>query len=204
MAADRPRLRDLFSGAGGGSMGDSQAAFDVVGVDHQPQPRYPFAFVQALEYLAAHGHEYAVIHASPPCQRYANVTRWRGDQTTHPDLLPSVLERLRSLAIPWVIENIPGAPLRCDVQLCGSMFGLRVQRHRWFMSSVSLFALPPCDHRALLPFAHKNERTYADAMGCHWMTKVAAREAIPPAYTHWRGQQLLRHLAVKKETLYGH
>jgi DNA (cytosine-5)-methyltransferase 1 len=192
------QLLDLFAGAGGAAAGYMQAGFVVTGIDHLPQPRYPgHAFVQAdaLAYLAQHGRKYDCIHASPPCQRYANVTRWRGTPQTHPDLLPATRALLDDTGVPWVIENVPGAPMRCDVQLCGSQFGLRVQRHRWFMLSLPLFALlPPCQHRGLLPFMHKGERAYADAMGCQWMHKTEARQAIPPAYTAWLGYQLRSHL----------
>ena len=186
-------MLDLFCGAGGACAGYMQAGFQVTGVDLKPQPRYPGRFIQAdaLAYLAQHGQEYDVIHASPPCQRYANVTRWRGRQADHPDLVLQTARVMESLGLPWVIENVPGAPMRCDVQLCGSQFGLRVQRHRWFMCSLPLFALlPPCQHAGLLPFMHKGERAYADAMGCWWMNKTEARQAIPPAYTQFIGQHL--------------
>lgn len=194
-----PRLLDLFSGAGGAAYGYMLAGFHVTGIDHTVQPRYRgdvFVQADALEYLAAHGHEYDVIHASPPCQHYANVTRWRGTPTDHPDLLPATLETLQRFDLPWVVENVPAAPLRCDLQLCGSMFGLKIQRHRWFMLSCEVFTLlPSCHHRGLFPFCHKAERRYADAMGCTWMTKLEAREAIPPAYTQYIGTHLLRRLA---------
>ena len=175
-----------------------QAGFHVTGVDHVSQPRYPgdtFIQADALVYLETHGQEYDVIHASPPCQRYANVTRCRGRQDAHPDLLPATIARLKVIGVPWVIENVPGSPLRCDIQLCGSQFGLSVQRHRWFMLSLPLWdLLPPCRHRQLLPFIHKGERAYADAMGCCWMNKTAARQAIPPAYTTWLGRHLMARL----------
>ena len=143
--------------------------------------------------LQAHVLQGVGADASPPCQHYANVTRWRGRPDDHPDLLPATQALLEQCGVPWVIENVPGAPMRCDIQLCGSQFGLQVQRHRWFMLSVPLFALlPPCHHTHLLPFMHKRERAYADAMGCHWMNKTEARQAIPPAYTHFIGRHL-RH-----------
>ena len=97
--------------------------------------------------------------------------------------------------MPWLVENVPEAPLRRDVLLCGSMFGLRIRRHRAFQVSWPFFALlPDCQHGGVLPFAHKGERAYADAMECRWMNKTEAREAIPPAYTRFLGGMMLRQL----------
>jgi len=180
-------------------MGYHRAGFEMTGVDNAYQKNYPFRFIQAdaLEYVAEHGHEYDFIHASPPCQHYANVTRWRGVQSEHPDLLGSTRELLEGSGVPWAIENVERSPMRPDLILCGSHFGLRVRRHRWFETSWRGFALlPGCQHRDLLPFMHKGERAYADAMGCVWMSNREAREAIPPAYTEWIGEQLVWHLEV--------
>lgn len=190
-------LLDLFSGAGGAAMGYNRAGFDVVGVDNRPQKNYPLEFVEAdaLKYVAEHGHEFDVIHASPPCQHYANVTRWRGLPGNHPDLLAPTRKMLEGIGVPWIIENVERAPMRPDYILCGSHFGLRIRRHRWFETSWHGFSLlPGCRHLDLLPFEHKGERAYADAMGCTWMTNREAREAIPPAYTQHIGEQLLWHL----------
>jgi hypothetical protein len=189
----RPRLLDLFCGPGGSSRGYQEAGFHVTGVDIAPQPNYcgdAFILADALEVPLD---DYHAIHASPPCPRYANVTRWRGDPERHPDLLDPIRQRLLIEAVvPWVIENVPEAPLRRDFLLCGSMFGLRVKRHRAFETSWQGFGFAvPCQHRGLLPFMHKGERAYADAMGCHWMTKEEARDAIPPAYTRYVGGFLL-------------
>jgi DNA (cytosine-5)-methyltransferase 1 len=191
----RPRLLDLFCGAGGAAMGYHQAGFEIVGVDIKPQPHYPFEFHRANA-LTFPLDGFDAIHASPPCQHYANVTRWRGDPDDHPDLIAPIRERLIAAGNPWVIENIFEAPIRPDFVLCGSMFGLRVRRHRLFETSWGNPILqPPCSyHGRLLPFMHKGERAYADAMGCTWMTKEEAREAIPPAYTRFIGEQLLQHL----------
>jgi DNA (cytosine-5)-methyltransferase 1 len=192
-----PRLLDLFSGPGGAARGYQLAGFHVVGVDYRPQPNYAgdeFILADALEFPLA---GYDAIHASPPCPHYANVTRWRGNQDDHPDLLPPTRAKLLAeAAVPWVIENVPEATLRRDYLLCGSMFGLAVRRHRAFETSWRGFSLlPPCHHHAdLLPFMHKGERAYADAMGCTWMTKEEARDAIPPAYTHYIGEQFLARL----------
>jgi hypothetical protein len=191
----RPRLLDLFCGAGGAAVGYHRAGFDVVGVDINPQPHYPFEFHQG-DAMTWPLDGFDVIHASPPCPAYANVTRWRGNQGDHPDLLPGTRLRLEQAGVPWVIENVPGAPMRPDLILCGSQFGLAVRRHRWFETSPRLFNLvPPCHHkRDDLPFMHKNERAYADALGCPWMTAIEGRDAIPPAYTEHIGRQLLAYV----------
>lgn len=187
----RPRLLDLFCGAGGAATGYHRAGFDVVGVDIQPQPNYPFEFHQG-DAMNIPLDGYDAIHASPPCQHYANVTSWRGDQADHPDLLPGVVARLRASETPWIVENVPDSPMVPDFVLCGSMFGLRVRRHRWFLTSWAGFELvPPCRHENLLPFMHKGEQAYAKAMECDWMTNREARQAIPPAYTQWLGAGLL-------------
>jgi DNA (cytosine-5)-methyltransferase 1 len=209
--ADRPRLLDLFCGAGGAAVGYHRAGFDVVGVDIRPQPNYPFAFVQAdaLEYLGVnliprlrwpHTSEIPdAIHASPPCEHYANVTAWRGDQDDHPDLIGPTRELLEATGLPWVMENVPEAPIRSDYLLCGTGLGLRVRRHRAFETNWSGVALAhPCQHRRTdYSFDHgakQPESVYRDAMGCEWMTIIESRDAIPPAYTEFIGRQLLAHV----------
>jgi hypothetical protein len=190
----RPRLLDLFCGGGGAAMGYHRAGFDVVGVDHRPQPYFPFPFHEA-DALDFPLDGFDAIHASPPCQAYSRATAWRGQRSNHPDLLAPVLARLQASGLPWVLENVPDAPVVPHFVLCGSQFGLRVRRHRYFLTSWNGFGLlPPCDHRALLAFMHKGERAYGDAMGCTWMPTAAHRNAIPPAYTEWIGRQLLAHL----------
>ena len=199
------RLLDLYSGAGGCGYGYASAGFEVTGVDISPQPHYPFTFMQAdaLEVLAdtAFLAGFDAIHASPTCQHHARVTAWRGSRDDHPDLLTPTLALLAGTDIPWVVENVPEAcpPLRADYMLCGTQFGLNVRRHRAFMrGNWSAFELmPPCQcyrNPRLLPFEHKGERAYADAMGCTWMNKEEGRQAIPPAYTEYIGGQLLTAL----------
>lgn len=195
------RLLDCFCGAGGAARGYRLAGFHVTGVDVKPQPRYAGdVFVQgdALAYLAEHGHEFDAIHASPPCQRYAPVTRWRGSADDHPDLVGPTRELLARVGRPWLIENVVGAPVRADYFLCGTMFGLRVQRHRLVEVSFSPHLWSPgyCQHGDILPFDHSNERAFADAMGCDWMTVREARQALPPAYTDWIGRRLIAVLEV--------
>lgn len=147
----RPRLLDLFCGAGGAGMGYHLAGFDVVGVDIKPQPRYPFEFHQgdALEYCRQHGHEFDAIHASPPCQAHTSLKTMHNAKR-HQDLVPATRTLLRETGLPFIIENVPGAPLQNAITLCGSMFGLGVddaelRRHRLFESNVLLLS-PTCAH----------------------------------------------------------
>jgi DNA (cytosine-5)-methyltransferase 1 len=181
-------------------MGYHRAGFDVVGVDIKPQPHYPFEFIResALYFLEHEELGFDAIHASPPCQHYAGVTAWRGDQAAHPNFVPVTRDLLVGTGLPWVIENVREAPLTGHVLLCGTMLGLPVRRHRHFETSWHGWQMTtPCQHRSSdLAFMHKQERAYADAMGCDWMTAREAREAIPPAYTEFIGARLLEQLAV--------
>lgn len=196
----RPRLVDFFCCEGGAGKGYHDAGFDVVGVDIEPQPRYPFEFIQgdAVELMADPDFlaQFDAIHASPPCQAYANVTKWTGTQSDHPDLVPPVLALLEAQHRPWIVENVENAPIRPDYILCGSHFGLRVRRHRWFQTSWHGFSLlPGCMHRDTdLAFMHKGERAYADALGGTWMSSKGGRQAIPPAYTEYLGGLMLEQM----------
>jgi DNA (cytosine-5)-methyltransferase 1 len=205
----RPRLLDLFCGAGGCSVGYHRAGFDVVGVDLEPQPHYPFEFHQA-DALTFPLDGFDAIHASPPCQRY--MTGGVVNRATRPDLIGPVRDRLQATGAPWIIENVPGAPLRKDVILCGSMFGLSVRRHRIFeASTLPLIMTPSCDHSRPVAgvYGHPHGKagawpgmlpsdlaTWSQAMGIDWMTAAELAEAIPPAYTEFLGAHLLEHLAL--------
>ena len=146
-----PRLLDLFCGAGGCAAGYVRAGFEAHGVDLADQPRYllsgasSFTRADALEYVQAHGRGYDVIHASPPCQAYSKATAWRGDRSRHPDLIAITRELLEATGRPWAIENVPCAArhMRSPVLLCGTMFGLRVRRHRLFELSAGFLLTPP-------------------------------------------------------------
>lgn len=220
-----PRLLDLYCGAGGASVGYARAGFDVTGVDIEPQPRYAGgAFVQAdaLEYLAEHGREYDAIHASPPCQRHSDLGAFY-DREQYADLIAPTRGALLASGRPYVIENVPGAPLESPVTLCGSMFGLGAQcrdgqyhqlrRHRLFESNVFLLT-PPCAHqgRPVGVYGNGGGRSQRsdqpgpngfvgtasesrEAMGIDWMDRYTRSQAIPPAYTEWIGRALLTHIA---------
>lgn len=212
----RPRLLDLFCGGGGAAMGYHRAGFDVVGVDCAPQPRYPFLFIRedALDLLEL-GAEwiadtFAAIHASPPCQRYS-VTASLHD-VEYPDLVARVRGLLDATGLPWVIENVVGAPLTNCVTLCGSSFGLGVRRHRRFETNFTVWNPPVCRHD-LQPEpidvtgggptkpgrtrtsggVSRKPRNLAEAgaaMGVDWMTRAELNEAVPPAFTEFVGSAL--------------
>lgn len=219
------RLLDLFCGAGGAAVGYHRAGFtEIVGVDSALMKRYPFRFVRAdaLEYLAEHGHEFDAIHASPPCQAYGQLAGFcvhrYGVQWL--DKYPKLIEPLRSMLVasgkPYVIENSPNAPLLNTVELCGSMFGLRVFRHRAFEVNFAIWRIPHWPHEDKITsgaadnrrLSIKNRRIspkgyvclvgnfgnyeYAKtAMGIDWMIKAEMAEAIPPAFTEYIGEYLL-------------
>jgi DNA (cytosine-5)-methyltransferase 1 len=181
-------------------MGYHRAGFEVVGVDIKPQPRFPCAFVQAdaLEYVAQHGREFDAIHASPPCQAFTTARVIYGRE--HPDLLTPTRKMLEETGKPWVIENVPQAPMRADLVLCGSMFGQpRLKRHRWFELSWPFFALvPACQHARKLVsvFGHGGHvypgvADWREVMGIDWMTRDELAQAIPPAYTEYIGRRIL-------------
>lgn len=195
-------------------MGYHLAGFDVTGIDHEPQPRYPFRFVQAdaLAYVEKHGAEYDAIAASPPCQAYS-VTR-SIHQREYPDLVAATRTALKVAGKPYVIENVPGAPLHWPIMLCGTMFGLTLYRHRLFESSQLLFApmhgehperCPQVGHGAspggyMIVAGHFKDIAQARrAMGIDWMTRDELSQAIPPAYTEWVGRQLMQHIHWNEE-----
>jgi DNA (cytosine-5)-methyltransferase 1 len=207
----KPRLLDLFCGAGGAAMGYHRAGFEVVGVDIQPQPHYPFEFHQA-DAMTYPLDGFDAIHASPPCQAYSVLRRFTDG--SYPALIEPVRERLKASGVPWVIENVVGAPLLNPVRLCGSSFGLRVWRHRLFEMTDPPTLVPTCSHYFHgLPLdvtgtggpsrkprvtpgggLSRKPRDLAEAraaMGIDWMTRQELAEAVPPAFTEWIGHRLL-------------
>lgn len=201
-------------GAGGAGMGYSRAGFDVVGVDIKAMPRYPFEFHQAdaLAFLKEHGREFDAIHASPPCQAYTALRSVHPDRE-YPDLLATTRVALQNIGRPWAIENVIGAPIHSGVFLCGTMFGLRVYRHRWFETPFMLMQ-PHHPRHTIKAGGHKSQRqrkqhylaggfvtvtgnvgSYCGpAMDIDWMTGQELSQAIPPPYTRWIGEQLIQAL----------
>ena len=209
----RPRLLDLFCGAGGAAMGYHRAGFDVVGVDIVPQPRYPFEFV--LDDVMQLGYRWLqsfdAIHASPPCQAYTQAAlSQRNAGKFYPDLLGPTRDLLEQTDRQWVIENVPGAPMRPDVVICGCQVGLQLRRIRWFETSWHHFELAhPCHHNGPVvsvvghgtPSWVKEQlgrnptiADYRAAMGIDWMNRDELSQAIPPAYTELIGHQLMQHV----------
>jgi DNA (cytosine-5)-methyltransferase 1 len=207
----RPRLLDLYCCAGGAAMGYYRAGFDVVGVDIDPQPNYPFEFHQAdaLKYLLEHHSEFDAIHSSPPCQAFTNAQRIQGN--SHPDFITATRAALHLIGKPYVIENVPGAPLKEPFELCGAMFpSLKTYRHRLFESNVPVWIPSHPDHVVATTkmgrkpiegqYMHvvgnfSGVQQARDAMGIDWMTRDELREAIPPAYTEHIGRQLVAAFA---------
>lgn len=215
----RQRLLDLFCGGGGASAGYHAAGFDVVGVDIADQPDYPYPFLRAdaLDVLTDAGFlaGFDVVHASPPCQAYSCATPTTR-RSTHPDLVAPVRTLLREVTAAetgpavYVMENVPGAPMPDAIIVCGDALRLGVRRHRLFESNISLLGTP-CWHdrpaRSVPVYGSYGQRPGRDggrpgptaeqgraAMGIDWLPWPALVQAIPPAYTHWLGVQLVTHL----------
>jgi DNA (cytosine-5)-methyltransferase 1 len=211
-----PRLLDLFCCAGGAGMGYHRAGFEVVGIDINPQPRYPFEFHQAdaLEYLAAHGHEFDAIHASPPCRDHTTLASIHGLAGSG-WLLAATRSALANLSKPYVIENVPGARMPGAITFCGTEFGLTAEstakgrvwlkRHRQFESNILLMGAGGCycrkkRGRIIGVYGHGDgggrgwKGSYAnrkEVMGIDWMTRDELAQAIPPAMTQFIGEQLM-------------
>jgi DNA (cytosine-5)-methyltransferase 1 len=196
-------------------MGYARAGFQVVGVDIEPQPHYPFPFLQAdfltldPEWLAS----FDVIHTSTPCQRHTKgAARW-GTSGSHPDLIGPTRDLLDAVGLPYIIENVPEAPLRADLTLCGSMFGLRLVRHRTFELSGFTVPQPPegthaADYITVTGHAGGTSTRdggehfgttdeWKEAMGIDWLPGSKMKEAIPPAYSEHIG--LAARAAVRAE-----
>lgn len=222
----KPRLLDLFSGAGGAACGYRRAGFQVRGVDIKRQPRYcgeEFVQADALEYLAGlidsgEIEEFQVIHASPPCQD-STLLKNTGQVKPSPQLIPETREALQRSLLPYVIKNVPGSPLNQSIMLCGASFGLRtaeydLPRHRYFESNILLLA-NACSHRrgrTIGVYGGGTNKWHREkigrnitaiekreAMGIDWMDHDTLSQAIPPAYTEFIGRQLVAAIQAKEK-----
>ncbi len=211
--AIRRRLVALFCKAGGATNGYQDAGFYVVGVDIEPQPNYcgdEFIQADALDWGVTWSGSFDAAHASPPCQAYTVLGQSeRNKGKVYPDLLAATRRLLEASGLPWVIENVPGAPMRPDVVLCGSMFGMNVRRHRWFECSWPVSPLTlTCDHsrRPVVVSGNNHSGGFTaaqikEAMEMPWMkTRAEVRQAIPSAYTEWIGKQLMYFLDPERLT----
>lgn len=220
----RPVLLDLFCGGGGASKGYYDAGFDVIGVDINPQPNYPFEFHQGdfRELFHTLKPRIDAVHGSPPCHAHSKgllgLNRKLGRSVDYPDFVSETQEMFDMSGLPFVIENVPGAPLRNPTVLCGSSFGLPIRRHRLFETSFSVDALP-CDHTWQTERKYPSNRRdkngirqssfvvqvygiaskeayslWPDAMGIDWMNPKELTQAIPPAYTKYIGEFLLKSI----------
>lgn len=207
----KPRALDLFCCAGGASMGLHRAGFDVAGVDIEPQPHYPFEFHLA-DALTFPLDGFDFIWASPPCQGYSHLTP-KEAKTGWAKLIPAIRERLVRAGVPYCIENVSGAKreLIDPIMLCGSMFGLRTQRHRFFEMPFAVAVPKSCNHSELpllvttaskasrekrfkLGMQPKTVKNAPLAYGIDWMDFSGLKEAIPPAYAEHIGRAALAHL----------
>jgi DNA (cytosine-5)-methyltransferase 1 len=208
----RPKLLDLFCGAGGAAVGYTRAGFEVEGVDIKPQPSYPYKFhlADAMSFDLA---GYDAYHASPPCQKWSVATPVKGGvKDSYPDYIEQIRRKFIATGKPWVIENVTLAPLVNPLILCGTMFGLRVRRHRAFETWPEIYFAPAgCNCRKgerpaggvysfsegcrLIPVAghaYKAADGYA-AMGIEWMrNREELNQAIPPEYTEYIGKHLMQ------------
>jgi len=213
----RPLLLDLFCCEGGAATGYHEAGFDILGVDINPQPLYPFEMIQAdaLDDRVWAMDGVAAYHASPPCQSYSTMSNRHGSD--EPELIHLVRHRLEATGKPWVIENVVGAKraMRSPLRLHGGQFGLRLFRPRYFESNILLMAPEPAprvkdavavygvreDRRLLWTREDGTELRAAtleqarDAMEMPWASWNGCREAIPPAYTRFIGEQLMREVS---------
>lgn len=160
-----PVALDLYCKAGGAARGIAAAGFTVIGVDIEPQPNYPYQFIQAdvLDLGPAWLSGFDFIWASPPCLDNTSL-RNAPNAKKHRDLIAPTRKLLKATGKPYCIENVdsPRARkrLRNPTRLCGTMFNLYIhaaakpglakrtfelRRHRLFETN---FPLEPisCNH----------------------------------------------------------
>ena len=220
----RPKLLDIGCKAGLASDGYAAAGFEVVGLDREPQRNYPYRFIQAdlrdvdPQWLAEN---FAAAAGSPPCWQHSVLRHRTGLE--YEDFIPETRALFEASRLPYVIENVEGAPLKDPLVLCGTQFPgrLRVKRHRLFESNIPLTApMPHPRGKHPLHFTHDKRKAHygllnewtafvsvngggncskaaaLDAMGVRDrpLTKDELNQGVPPAYTEHIGRQLMAHL----------
>lgn len=205
------KLLDLYCGEGGASMGYDHAGFQITGIDYLKKKRYPFKFIldEAIPYLINHWHEYDAIHMSPPCQKYSSDNT--GDKTNCSADLEKLLIFCGYIPIPWIIENVPNAPLPKTISLLGPQFNLCVIRKRIFYSNIMLFEPATVKQKRkyypgkkIFTITGNGEKgdtvsSWSKAIKIDWMTRNGLRQSIPPAYTEFIGNQLMNFLTNKTQ-----
>jgi hypothetical protein len=218
----KPRLLDAFCGVGGATRGYQEAGFYVIGVDINPQPDYcgdEFVQMDAIKFIRKHRRRFDVVHASPPCQDFSVLTlgnRARGLFDNHQNLIAPTRAALLKTKGPWVMENVMGAPMRNDLELCGLMFNLPLLRHRKF--ELHGFSVQTPEHPS-----HKGHRVkgyrhgklvdgdlygvygsggskgslkeWQRAVGVDWTRNFhSLSECIPPSYSRHIGLAMMKAL----------
>lgn len=200
---DIMKALDLFCGAGGSAMGLYQAGFKkIIGVDIENHKDYPFEFIRADACLPPVNLEsFDFIWASPPCQAYSIGTQRFIDSMVYPRLADWISELLSCSNIPYVIENVPGAPIRKDIFLTGGMFNKNLERRRVFEISGFRVEQPkyrqPLEPLCTVAGHGGNSRTFkfkdwCNAMSIDWMVREDLKEAIPPYYSKFIGEAFIR------------
>lgn len=211
----------LYCCGGGSSMGYALAGFDVTGVDIVKKRDYPFKQIKAdcleivkdIDFLRS----FDFIHASPPCQAHSRAAKCSWGEISKVNHIPIIREYLEKSGVPFILENVEGSPLNAPIKLCGSMFDLKVRRHRLFESNLSLKCDLTCDHKkqgkpvgiygsmgdtvkgvckttGKVVYGGSTANTVEEAreaMGISWLNWRDLTQAIPPAYTHYLGIQIM-------------
>ncbi|MDX8400891.1 MAG: hypothetical protein R8K20_11700 [Gallionellaceae bacterium] len=198
----KPLALDLYCGEGGAAAGLYMAGFDVVGVDIEPRKKYPFLFVQADALNPPFDLSmFDFIWASPPCQAHSVCNNFL--KRDYPQLVPQTRNLLKSSGVPYVMENVPGAPFIDPVALTGSMFGLNIIRRRHFECSMGVSV--PLHRPDRDSVAATGRVTVAGSCGggkgsisewkagmdIDWMRRETLTQAVPPAYAWYLSKQFL-------------
>ena len=215
------RVLVLYCCGGGSSMGYSLAGFDVTGVDIVKKRDYPFEQIKAdaleivkdIDFLKT----FDLIHASPPCQGYSRAAKCSWGKISKINHIPIIRKALIKSKVPYVIENVEGSPLDSPIKLCGSMFNLKVRRHRLFETNIIFNHELLCNHKKqgkpVGVYGSMNDTVKGicsktgkevkggstaktlnearEAMGINWLNWKDLTQAIPPTYTYYLGTKIM-------------